>query len=187
LDVQGAMEDRWLVGLQRYRLGAEGHLSSLEVRANLYDDVPARPASDEIARRRLEGYDLQVGAPLPFLSGGRVHASRSWQVAVNGETVTADRVGFSSNSLLGLEIETDATGQPEERAWVYPAALARQARQVSLPDRRSGGQRAQPGWSVAPPLGRTRACVGRGRQSHADEHGRAVRRRENDNWIDDTW
>jgi hypothetical protein len=46
LDVQGAMEDRWLVGLERYRLGAEGRLRSLEVRANLYDDAPARPASD---------------------------------------------------------------------------------------------------------------------------------------------
>jgi hypothetical protein len=118
LDVQGAIEDRWLGGLQRYRMGAEGRLSSLEVRANLYDDVPARPASQEIARRRLDGYDLQVGAPLPFLSGGRVQASRSWQVAVNGETVTtADRVGLSWNSLLALEIETDAKSQPEEHAW----------------------------------------------------------------------
>jgi hypothetical protein len=119
LDVQGAIEDRWLVGLQRYRLGAEGHLSSLEVRANLYDDVPARPASDEIARRRLDAYDLQVGAPLPLVSGVRVQASRSWQVGVNGETVTtADRVGLSLNSLLALEIKTDNTqSQLQERAW----------------------------------------------------------------------
>jgi hypothetical protein len=119
LDVQGAMEDRWLVGLQRYRLGAEGHLSSLEVRANLYDDVPARPASDEIAKRRLDAYDVGLGAPLPFVSGARLQASRSWQVAANGETVTtADRVGLSLNSLLALEIKTDNTqSQPQERAW----------------------------------------------------------------------
>ena len=49
LDLQGGRGDHCIVGLQRYRLGAEGRLSSLEVRANLYDDVPARPASHEIA------------------------------------------------------------------------------------------------------------------------------------------
>jgi hypothetical protein len=119
LDVQGAMEDRWLVGLERYRLGAEGRLRSLEVRGNLYDDVPARPAGDEIAKRRLDAYDVALGAPLPFVSGARLQASRSWQVAVNGKTVTtADRVGLSLNSLLALEIKTDNTrSQPQERAW----------------------------------------------------------------------
>jgi hypothetical protein len=118
LDVQGGMEDQWLVDLQRRRVGAEGHLSSLEVRANLYDDVPARPASHEIARRRLDGYDLGVAAPLPFLSGARVQASRSWQIAANGETVTtAERIGLSLIPALTLEMETDRRNQPEERSW----------------------------------------------------------------------
>ena len=119
LDVQGGREDQYLVGLQRYRLGAAGRLNSLEVRANLYDDVPARPASHEIARRRLDGYDLGVVAPLPFLSGTRVQASRSWQVAVNGETVTTgDRISLVLNPLLALEIKTENTqSQPQERAW----------------------------------------------------------------------
>jgi hypothetical protein len=118
LNVQGGMEDRWLVGLQRRRLGAEGHLSSLEVRANLYDDVPARPASHEIARRRLDGYDLAVGAPLPFLSGARVQASRSWQSGVDGATTTtADRIGLLLDPVLALEIQTDSQSQSGRRVW----------------------------------------------------------------------
>ena len=118
MDVQGGMEDQWLVGLQRRRLGAEGRLSSLEVRANLYDDVAALPASHEIARRRLDGYDLAVGAPLPFLSEARVQASRSWQIAVDGATATTtDRIGLWLTPLLAVEIQTDTHSQPEERAW----------------------------------------------------------------------
>ena len=118
LDVQGGMEDQWLVGLQRRRLRAEGRLSSLEVRANLYDDVPARPASHEIARRRLDGYDLAVGAPLPFLSEARVQASRSWQIAVDGATATTtDRIDLWLTPLLAVGIQTDTHSQPEERAW----------------------------------------------------------------------
>jgi hypothetical protein len=119
------------VGLQRYRLGTAGPLNSLKVRANLYDDVPARPASHEIA---LDGYDLGVLVPLPFLSGTRVQASRTWQLAVNGKTVTTgDRISLVLNPLLALEIKNREYAEPAAGARViHPAALARQARRISL-------------------------------------------------------
>jgi hypothetical protein len=118
LGVQGGVDDRWREELQRFSLGAEFHLSSLELHAQLYDDVPARSANREIAERRLDGYDIGVGVALPYLSWARLHASRSWQIAVNGETVTADdRVSLRLSPLSGVEIETGTGSQTADRSW----------------------------------------------------------------------
>ena len=118
LGVQGGVEDRWLEELQRYSLGAEFQLSSLELRAQLYDDVPGRPASRAIAERRLDGYDLGAAVALPYLSWARLHASRCWQIAANGETVTAgDRASLRLIPLAQLEIETGTASQTADRSW----------------------------------------------------------------------
>jgi hypothetical protein len=118
LGVQGGVEDRWLEELQRYRFGAEARLSPLEVRVNLYDDVPAHPASRQIAARRLDGYDLEVGVPLPFVPWARLRASRFWQLAVNGDAVTTrDRVSLRLAPLSPLEIETGTQSEAEARSW----------------------------------------------------------------------
>jgi Inverse autotransporter, beta-domain len=118
LGVQGGIEDRWLEELRRYSFGAELRLSPLEVRGTLYDDVPARPATREIGERRLDGYDLEVGAQLPFVTWARLQASRFWQTAVDGDTVTTcDRLALRLNPLSPLEIETGAQSEAEDRSW----------------------------------------------------------------------
>jgi hypothetical protein len=118
LGVGGGVEDRHLEEFQRYRLGAELSLHAFEVRTNLYDDVPAHPASRAIAARRLDGYDLEVGAQIPFVPWAWVWANRLWQMAVNGETASAyDRVSLRLTPLGPLEIETGAEAQEEVRSW----------------------------------------------------------------------
>jgi hypothetical protein len=118
LGVQGGVEDRWLENLQRYSFGAEFRLSPLEVRANVYDDVPEHPATREIAERRLDGYDVEVGAQLPFVPWARLRASRFWQTAVNGHAVTTcDRISLRLTPLSPLEIETGMQSEAENRSW----------------------------------------------------------------------
>jgi hypothetical protein len=118
LGVQGGVEDLWLQEFQRYRVGAELRLRPLEVRAHLYDDVPAHPATRQIAERRLDGYDLEIGAPIPFVPWAWLRANRFWQIAVNGETVsTRDRVSLRLTPLAPLEIETGTQGEAEVRSW----------------------------------------------------------------------
>jgi hypothetical protein len=118
LDVQGGVDDRWLEALQRYSFGADLRLSSLELRARLYDDVPAHPASREIAERRLDGYDLEFGTQLPFAPWAGLRASRSWQIAANGETATtSDRLSLRLTPLPPLEIETGTQSVAEDRVW----------------------------------------------------------------------
>ena len=79
------------------------------MRTNLYDDVPARPASREIAERRLDGYDLEIGAQIPSVPWAWVWANRFWQIDMDGETVgTHDRVSLRLTPLAPLEIETGA-------------------------------------------------------------------------------
>jgi hypothetical protein len=118
LGLEGGVEDRQLEKFQRYRLGAELSLRPFEVRTNLYDDVPAHPASREIAERRLDGYDLEIGAQIPFVSWAWVWANRFWQTAVNGETVsTYDRISLRLTPIGPLEIETGAEAQAEARSW----------------------------------------------------------------------
>jgi Inverse autotransporter, beta-domain len=116
LGVQGGVEDRWREELRRYSFGAELRLSPLEARGTVYNDVPARPAGGEI-ERRLDGYDLEVGAQLPFVPWARLHASRFWQTAVDGETTTCDRVALRLTPLSPLEIETGAQSEAEDRSW----------------------------------------------------------------------
>jgi Inverse autotransporter, beta-domain len=118
LGVEGGVEDRRLEEFQRYRLGAELSLRPLKVRTNLYDDVPAHPASRKIAERRLDGYDLEIGAQIPFVPWAWVWATRFWQMAVNGQTVsTHDRVSLRLTPLAPLEIETGAETAAEVRSW----------------------------------------------------------------------
>jgi Inverse autotransporter, beta-domain len=118
LGVQGGVEDRRLQALQRYSLGAELRLSAVEMRAHLYDEVPEHPASRQIAERRLDGYDLGVGAPLPFVPWARLRASRFWQLAVNGDAVTTrDRISLQLAPLSPLEIETGTQRAGEARSW----------------------------------------------------------------------
>lgn len=118
LGVRGGLENRWLQELQRYSFGTEFRLDSLEVRANAYDDVPAQPATPQIAERRLDGYDLEVAARLPFVPWARLSASRFWQIAVNGEAVTTrDRICLRLTPLSPLEIEAGTQSEAEDRSW----------------------------------------------------------------------
>jgi Inverse autotransporter, beta-domain len=118
LGVRGGVEDRWLEELQRYSLGGELGLSSLEMRANLYDDIAEHPASREIARRRLDGYDLEVSAPLPFVPWARLRASRFWQLAQDGNAVAiCDSLSLRLAPLAPLEIESGVQNEAEYRSW----------------------------------------------------------------------
>jgi hypothetical protein len=118
LAVQGGVEDLRREELQRYRLGAEISLRPLQVRTNLYDDVPARPASREIAERRLDGYDLEIGTQIPFVPWASVWANRFWQIDMDGETVSMhDRVSLRLTPLAPLEIETGAETDADVNSW----------------------------------------------------------------------
>jgi Inverse autotransporter, beta-domain len=118
LGVQGGAEDLRVEELQRYSVGAELGLRSLQVRTSLYDDVPARPASREIAERRLDGYDLEIGAQIPFVPWAWVWANRFWQIDMDGETVsTHDRVSLRLTPLAPLEIETGAETEADVHSW----------------------------------------------------------------------
>jgi hypothetical protein len=118
LGVQGGVEDRRSEEFQRYRIGAELGLRTLQMRTNLYDDVPAHPASRRITERGLDGYDLEIGAQIPFLPWAWVWVNRLWGMAVNGEAAdTYDRVSLRLTPLAPLEIETGAEAQAEDRSW----------------------------------------------------------------------
>jgi Inverse autotransporter, beta-domain len=118
LGVQGGVEDLRLEEVQRYSLGAELSMRPLWVRTNLYDDVHARPASREIAERRLDGYDLEIGTQIPFVPWAWVWANRLWQVDVDGETLsTQDRVSLRLTPLAPLEIETGAETEADVHSW----------------------------------------------------------------------
>jgi hypothetical protein len=118
LAVEGGVEDRRLEQFERYSLGAELRLHPLELRANVYDDVPAHPATREIAERRLDGYDLEVGAQIPHVPWAWLWADRFWQMAVNGETLsTRDRISLRLTPLAPLEIEAGAQREAEVRSW----------------------------------------------------------------------
>ena len=118
LAVHGGVEDRRLEQFERYTLGAELRLPAIELRADVHDDVPAHPATPEIAERRLDGYDLEIGAQVPYIPWAWVRADRFRHFAVNGESLsTRDRIGLRLTPLAPLEIEAGAQQEAELRSW----------------------------------------------------------------------
>jgi hypothetical protein len=114
----GAVENRWLQAVERYTINAELRLGLLEIRASMFDEVPENPATRQIAKRRLDGYDLQVDARLPYLSWAWLKVHRFWQIAADGESgITRDRISLRLIPLVPLEIETGTQAQAELRSW----------------------------------------------------------------------
>jgi Inverse autotransporter, beta-domain len=140
LGLEGALENRWLQDLERYTIGAELRLSSLEVRASLFDDVFRNPASSQITDRRLDGYDLEVNARLPNLSWAWLKVHRFWQIEASGE---------AEITLGSRQCAADAPGTSRDRGrhrgsdraslLVRAAALARHPRRLSTAEPSSGG------------------------------------------------
>jgi hypothetical protein len=118
LGLEGAVENRWLQDLERYTIGAELHLSPLEVRASLFDDVVRSPATPEITDRSFDGYDLEVNARIPYLPWVWLRAHRFWQLQASGDAaITQDRLSLRLVPLVPLEIEAGTEAQTELRSW----------------------------------------------------------------------
>jgi hypothetical protein len=116
--LEGTVEDLWLQDVERYALGAELRLSSLEVRARLFDDVPEVAPTRPIADRRLNGYDLEINAGIPYLPWARLSAHRFWQIEATGQRqTTRDRLSLRLTPLAPLEVETGTQGEAELRSW----------------------------------------------------------------------
>jgi hypothetical protein len=118
LGLEGAVEDLWLQDVERYTIGGELRLNSVEVRASLFDDVPQGPATRQTIDRRLDGYDLEINVRIPYLSRAWLRAYRFWQVPASGETnITRDRLSLRLMPFGPLEVETGTQGDTELRSW----------------------------------------------------------------------
>ena len=115
---QAGIEDNWLQELERYTIGTELKLGPLEVRASAFDEVPQNPASRQIAARRLDGYDLAIGARIPYLPWASLEAHRSWQIVANGENaITRDRLSLRLTARAALAIEAGTQDEGALRSW----------------------------------------------------------------------
>jgi hypothetical protein len=117
LGLQGAIENNWLHGVERYTLGTELRLGQLEVRASGFDDVPQHPATRRIAGRRLDGYQIAIDTRIPYLPWASLEVDRFWQMAANGESATTrDRVSLRLTPLAPLQIEAGTQREGEPRS-----------------------------------------------------------------------
>jgi hypothetical protein len=118
LGLQGEIENNWLQDVERHTLGTELRLGQIEVRASVFDDVPQHPATRRIAERRLDGYQIAIGARIPYLPWASLEVDRFWQGAADGETaITRDRLSLRLTPLSSLEIETGTQGEAGLRSW----------------------------------------------------------------------
>ena len=124
--MDGGLEEHRLAGYHRLALASEFRLSEVEIRASLHDDVPgAGRARDGLEDRRLDGYQLDVRAPLPFVPWAWASAGRSWQAACDAEHgVVSDRLGLLLRPLAPVEIETGSIGSDAPRSWFARLRLA---------------------------------------------------------------
>jgi hypothetical protein len=115
LDMQGGLESRRLQEVERYTMGSELGLSPLEMRASVFDEIPRHPASRQIAERRLDGYDLAITAPIPYLPRAALEVRRFRRIETDGAPgTTRDRLGLR---LASLEIAAGTQTEAELRSW----------------------------------------------------------------------
>jgi Inverse autotransporter, beta-domain len=117
LGLQGAIDNNWQQDVERYTLGAELRLGQLGVRASGFDDAPQRPATRQIAKRRLDGYQIAIDARIPYLPWASLEVDRFWQMAANGEgATTRDRVSLRLTPLAPLQIGAGTQREGELRS-----------------------------------------------------------------------
>ncbi len=119
LGLDGAIEDYWLQEYRRFGVATEFSSSSLKLRTTLFDDVPDdRAALRGVRDRRLDGYEIEVSARLPYLSWVWLEAKKSWQIVVDSDRPTeSDRFSLHLEPLPPLEIETGTASTGDSRSW----------------------------------------------------------------------
>jgi hypothetical protein len=117
--VMGGLENGGEAAAERRRVGAELSTAPFELRANLFDDVVTEGGGHRSGPdRMLDGYDVEVGAQLPFLPWAWLKANRFWQITSDGDSeAVADSFSLRLKPLEPLEIETGTVGTEDDRSW----------------------------------------------------------------------
>lgn len=103
--LRGGMEQK--TEHERYVVEAQLDWSPLSLSGRIFNDVPLPKATAETAPRDplLDGYDLEAGFRLPFVSRLRAQARLFWREN-NGNAVTGDRLSLEFRPVPSLRIET---------------------------------------------------------------------------------
>ena len=119
LGLDGAVEDYWVQEYRRFGVATEFSSSSLMLRTTLFDDVPDdRAALRGVPDRKLDGYEIEASARLPYLPWVRLEAKKSWQIVVDsGQPTESDRFSLHLEPLAPLEIEAGTASAGAGRSW----------------------------------------------------------------------
>lgn len=117
--LSGGVQDYWLADYRRYSLAAELHSSIFRIRGLVFDDVAdGRIGATEVPDRRLDGYEVDVAARVPFVPATWLKASRRWRVPVNSEQASvAEQISLRITPIAPVEIETGTSATALDRNW----------------------------------------------------------------------
>lgn len=115
------VEENWVQDQQRYIFGSEVTWDDLRLQASLYNRVADHPGTGPALREApIDGYQLDLNAPIPSLTWARLRASTFWHAALTeaGEPQIGSSIGLQLMPArpLVLETGTDDTNHTE-RQW----------------------------------------------------------------------
>ena len=103
-------DNEWDAGHERMSVGGEVLTSVGELRVNSYTALSDTKAVNGAEETALDGMDMELALPLPYLPNTRIHAkSFKWDGANGADDLEGDTISLRSALPYGLELEAGST------------------------------------------------------------------------------
>ena len=103
-------DNEWDAGHERMSVGGEVLTSVGELRVNSYTALSDTKAVNGAEETALDGMDMELALPLPYLPNTRIHAkSFKWDGANGADDLEGDTISLRSALPLGFSLEAGST------------------------------------------------------------------------------
>ena len=110
-------DNEWYAGHERMSVGGEILTSVGDVRVNSYTALSDTETVNGAEETALDGMDMELAVPLPYLPNTRVHAkSFKWEGENGANDLEGDTISLRSALPLGFELEAGSTSYDNNAA-----------------------------------------------------------------------
>lgn len=108
-------DNEWDAGHERFSVGGEVLTSVGDLRVNSYTALSDTEIVNGASETALDGMDMELAVPLPYLPNTRIHAkSFSWDGHDGGEDVEGTTTSLRSALPFGFELEAGSTSYDDD-------------------------------------------------------------------------
>ena len=110
-------DNEWDAGHERMSVGGEALTSVADFRVNSYTALSDTKTVNGAEETALDGMDMEMALPLPYLPNTRIHAKRfKWEGENGGNDIEGDTLSLRSALPLGFTLEAGTTSYDNNAA-----------------------------------------------------------------------